>query len=271
MSQEISADDSWVVFRLQKQFFALPVAETQEMFVVPEVTPIPRAPVFVRGVINMRGRVMPLLDLRVRLGMPSSLEERDNLVTLLEQREKDHRDWLMELEASVRERRKFRLTTDPHACAFGKWYDSFSTDNLRLTGNLLKFDAPHQRVHAVGKEVEALVGKGEYDAALALVDRTRETTLSKLINLFIEVRDTIRKSHVDIAVVVERQGKVVALTVDAVDAVEALNLEGQEQAASGSYGSLAKNLVAGIARRLEGGEMVLLLDVPRLLDEVQDL
>jgi purine-binding chemotaxis protein CheW len=41
-------------------------------------------------------------------------------VAMLEQRKQDHKRWLDELAASVREARAFTLTTDPHACAFGR-------------------------------------------------------------------------------------------------------------------------------------------------------
>ncbi|MFH1061005.1 MAG: chemotaxis protein CheW [Pseudomonadota bacterium] len=270
MLQEHSTENNWVIFRLHEQYFGVPVAQTQEMLVVPTVTPVPRAPGYVRGVINLRGRVMPLVDLRLRLNMTSSLAEIEELAKMLEQREEDHKNWLAELEASVREQRKFRLTTDHHACAFGKWYDGFQTDNLRLAGLLLKFDAPHQRIHAVGKEVEAMAGRKDFDAAYALIDRTRETVLAKMITLFNEARETIRKTHTEIAVVIEHQGRTLALTVDAVDSVEALDA-GTLADMSGSYGDVALNLVSMVGRRREEGTMVLLLALEQLFEETGDL
>ncbi len=270
MSQPPPPESSWVIFRLQQQFFGLPVSITHEMLVVPEVTPVPKAPPYVRGMINLRGRVMPLIDLRQRLGLASALEEKEKLVHLLEEREEDHKKWLVELENSVREKRKFRLTTDPHQCAFGKWYDAFQTDDLRLAGQLIKFDAPHRRIHAVGKEVEDLMVAKDHEGAVALIDHTRGTVLSKLVTLFAEVREIVRKSHTEIAVVLERQGRVVALTVDAVDSVETL-APGSAEDMAGSYGDLAVNLIDQIGRRQEGGAMVLLLDVGQLLRETRHL
>jgi hypothetical protein len=95
----------------------------RELVMVSEVASIPNMPDFVRGAINLRGRVMPLVDLRKRLGMVSATEETSELIRLMMQREQDHKNWLAELEACVRESREFKLTTDPHTCAFGKWYD----------------------------------------------------------------------------------------------------------------------------------------------------
>jgi purine-binding chemotaxis protein CheW len=128
MNQEIRDDIPWVIFRLGQQPFGLSAFDTREMLALPEVTPIPRAPEYIRGVINLRGEVITLVDLRLRLGLPSSKVEKEELIRLLEQREQDHKNWLGELESSVREKRSFHLTTDPHACAFGRWYDNFKTE-----------------------------------------------------------------------------------------------------------------------------------------------
>jgi purine-binding chemotaxis protein CheW len=93
----------------------------------------------IRGVINSRGKVIPLIDLRVKLGLPSANVELDELIQLLHDREQDHYNWLPELEACVRERRQFKLARDPHACKFGLWHDKFQTDNSLLKMALKKW------------------------------------------------------------------------------------------------------------------------------------
>lgn len=65
-------DEQVVVFRLDKEEFGVPIDSVQEIVRVPEeLTHIPKAPVFVEGVINLRGSVLPVIDLRRRLGMPA--------------------------------------------------------------------------------------------------------------------------------------------------------------------------------------------------------
>jgi purine-binding chemotaxis protein CheW len=61
--------DTWVTFLLEKEVFGLPVTHVQDILRVATITRIPHAPHPVRGVTNMRGRVLPVVDLRVRLGM----------------------------------------------------------------------------------------------------------------------------------------------------------------------------------------------------------
>jgi purine-binding chemotaxis protein CheW len=268
MSQELREDTPWVIFRLGNQPFGLSAFHTREMLALPEVTPIPRAPDYIRGVINLRGEVITLVDLRLRLGMPSNQVEKGELIKLLEQREQDHKNWLGELESSVREKRTFQLTTDPHACAFGRWYDNYHTEDLKLGSLLRMFDNPHKRIHAIGIEARELMDKGLTEAALEVINRTRQGALSRMVSLFAEAREAIRMSRNEIAVVVEHQGMTVALTVDAVDSVEDL-ASGSFEPVPAGQGNSFDNLVTHLGKRQESQEMVLLLDVTSLLAQTQ--
>jgi len=64
-----------VVVRLDQERYGFAIEHVHEIIRMQEVTRIPRAPAFVEGVINLRGQVIPVLDLRRRFGLPA--EERD--------------------------------------------------------------------------------------------------------------------------------------------------------------------------------------------------
>jgi purine-binding chemotaxis protein CheW len=64
--------ETWVSFALDKETYAFPVTSVQEILLVEDITRIPHAPKPVRGVTNMRGRILPVVDLRVRLGLPKA-------------------------------------------------------------------------------------------------------------------------------------------------------------------------------------------------------
>jgi purine-binding chemotaxis protein CheW len=65
-------DEQVVIFRLGKEEFGVPIESVQEIVRVPEeLTHVPKAPPFVEGVINLRGAVLPVIDLRRRLGLPA--------------------------------------------------------------------------------------------------------------------------------------------------------------------------------------------------------
>jgi len=61
--------ETWVTCRIEREVFALPVKQVQEILRVSALTRVPHAPFPVRGVTNLRGYVLPVVDLRVRLGL----------------------------------------------------------------------------------------------------------------------------------------------------------------------------------------------------------
>jgi purine-binding chemotaxis protein CheW len=68
--EDLEDDEQVVVFRLDKEEFGVPIRSVQEIVRVPEeLTRVPHAPRFVEGVINLRGSVLPVIDLRIRLGL----------------------------------------------------------------------------------------------------------------------------------------------------------------------------------------------------------
>lgn len=72
IDEDTDDDEQVVVFRLDKEEFGVPIDSVQEIVRVPEqLTHVPKAPSFVEGVINLRGAVLPVIDLRRRLGLPT--------------------------------------------------------------------------------------------------------------------------------------------------------------------------------------------------------
>ncbi len=71
MATETSVPTRVVGFRLAGHEYALPLVEVVEIVRMVAIDPIPHAPPFLLGAINLRGRVLPVMDLRVRLGLPA--------------------------------------------------------------------------------------------------------------------------------------------------------------------------------------------------------
>jgi purine-binding chemotaxis protein CheW len=75
--------ETWVSCQVGEETFALPVRQVQEILRVSRLTRVPHAPHPVRGVTNMRGYVLPVVDLRVRLGLPAiELAERHRVMVI---------------------------------------------------------------------------------------------------------------------------------------------------------------------------------------------
>ena len=64
--------------------FALPIATVREIVMVPQITPVPDTGRFVRGIINLRGRILPVLDLAARLGLGTGPTPPDGRILVVE-------------------------------------------------------------------------------------------------------------------------------------------------------------------------------------------
>lgn len=76
ITEKKDGDFQLVTFRVGREEFSVDILNVQEIIRMSEITRVPRAPEFVEGVINLRGKVIPVLDLRKRFGL--SAVERNN-------------------------------------------------------------------------------------------------------------------------------------------------------------------------------------------------
>lgn len=72
-----------LTFRLDREEFGIPVTQVREVIRVGEITRVPQAPAHVRGVANLRGRILAVVELRSRMGLPpAELTPRSRIVVV---------------------------------------------------------------------------------------------------------------------------------------------------------------------------------------------
>lgn len=79
----MSAECRVLTFRLADRDFGLPVAAVEEVLFAQPMTRVPLAPPAVRGLINLRGRIVPAVDLRRRLELPDRAADRPPMVVVV--------------------------------------------------------------------------------------------------------------------------------------------------------------------------------------------
>lgn len=67
-----SVSGRYLAFKLSNELYGLPILKVQEIIVLMKITRIPKAPPFVLGCVNLRGRVVPVIGLRQKFGLPES-------------------------------------------------------------------------------------------------------------------------------------------------------------------------------------------------------
>ncbi len=73
-----------VSFKIGNEEFGVDILNVQEINKMIQVTKLPNSPDFVEGVINLRGRVIPVIDLRLRLGLPRREHDKDTRIIVVE-------------------------------------------------------------------------------------------------------------------------------------------------------------------------------------------
>lgn len=85
MSQTSSAQaGQFLTFQLEGESFGIPISVVREINRVTDVTPVPKAPPFVKGVMNLRGKIIPVIDLRLKFDMPATEFTRDTCIIVIE-------------------------------------------------------------------------------------------------------------------------------------------------------------------------------------------
>ena len=120
-----------LTFTLGKEVFALDIASVREVLELTSITKIPRTPDFMRGVINLRGHAVPVMDLRLKFGMPKAEATVDTCIIIVEVDFEGDRIIMGGMVDSVRE--VFEISTDRIEAA-PRMGTSISTDYIKGIG-----------------------------------------------------------------------------------------------------------------------------------------
>jgi purine-binding chemotaxis protein CheW len=77
----------WVTYRLDEETYGINVMQVQEVLRYTEIAPVPGAPDYVLGIINLRGNVVTVIDTRSRFGLPSSEITDNTRIVIIESEE----------------------------------------------------------------------------------------------------------------------------------------------------------------------------------------
>jgi purine-binding chemotaxis protein CheW len=85
MADDKSSNTSqYLNFTLGKEVFALDIASVREVLELTSITKIPRTPDYMCGVINLRGHAVPVMDMRLKFGMPQAETTVDTCIIIVE-------------------------------------------------------------------------------------------------------------------------------------------------------------------------------------------
>ncbi|MEI5638217.1 MULTISPECIES: chemotaxis protein CheW [unclassified Pseudoalteromonas] len=74
----------WVTYKLEEETYGINVMQVQEVLRYTEIAPVPGAPSYVLGIINLRGNVVTVIDTRARFGLPSAEVTDNSRIVIIE-------------------------------------------------------------------------------------------------------------------------------------------------------------------------------------------
>ncbi len=115
LAQNIAEDEvlQWVTFQLDRETYGINVMQVQEVLRYTEIAPVPGAPDFVLGIINLRGNVVTVIDTRSRFGLDSA-DITDNSRIVIIEAEKQVIGILVDSVAEVVYLRSSEIDTAPN-------------------------------------------------------------------------------------------------------------------------------------------------------------
>lgn len=79
-----SKPGQYLTLRLKSQFYGIPIGAVREINQMAEIAEVPRTPSFVIGVMNLRGKVIPVIDLRQKFGMEPTGHTKETCIVVIE-------------------------------------------------------------------------------------------------------------------------------------------------------------------------------------------
>jgi purine-binding chemotaxis protein CheW len=80
----ITETTQYLTFKLNEEIFALDISKVKEVLDFTEITKIPQTPEFMKGVINLRGGVVPVVDMRLKFGMSETVRTVNTCIIIVE-------------------------------------------------------------------------------------------------------------------------------------------------------------------------------------------
>ncbi len=80
-------NDRYLVFTIDSTYYGLPLALALEILTLQSITKLPRVADYIKGIINLRGKVIPVLDVRKKLGIPERPYDDTNCIIVIDIRD----------------------------------------------------------------------------------------------------------------------------------------------------------------------------------------
>lgn len=254
----------FVVFKVNKGLFCIASKYISTIMPLPDYQTLADTKTCITGVFMHRNSVIEMYDLRCAFHLPTLNQEYEDFSRMLDKRKKDHIDWVRELERTLETGEKFTLATDPHQCAFGKWYDQYPFGDNEASRHLKKIEEPHRRLHQAADETGKCAKNCDScvreECLKSILKRIEEEAMPQILQLLDETKEIFRSTvYHEMMLLLEGTG--LGIVVDEVLSVEELDDMGGQIALCAFH---TPSLIVGVKKSAKWPELILELDLSSL-------
>lgn len=270
MSDATTADKDQfpsILFRLKMDYYAINCKHVASIMQMTDYERLPQTPENVIGIFKFMDQVIPIISLRQLFGHPSLEQEGKEFAQMLNQRKEDHIHWVKELNRCLRSGEPFTLATDPHKCAFGRWYDHYKPESQSIKYQLRKLEEPHRLLHETAQHAKEC--NQDHDACRRekclkdILNQAENIYMPKILNLLEETKDAFEAHQRSMLIVIDTGSSTYAVTVDEVLAVEDLVDVAAEEQVDKLKGS---RFITEIKKSQQSSRLVFVIDEIKLTE-----
>ncbi len=264
----------WIIFKVSKNTYAVNSEDVLSITKMEdEIIDVPDIQEYIRGLINLRGSIIPLIDLK-KLFKEDSL---DKIVAdyseMIGARKQDHINWVNELDRCIENGEQFKLATDPHKCAFGKWFYSYKPENNTIGFHIKKIEEPHRLLHEAAEEYNNCnkdhANCQREECLKDVLQRVKEEYMPEVVRILDDSISVLKNNLKEMIIVLEHDHFKAGIIVDSVLSIETI---------SGSFeqGNMNKEyyntkFISGVGKSDKTGTTVLKVDVCNILSKIDDI
>jgi len=259
--QEIAEEEQLVSFKVAGEEYAFDIAKVREILRVTEITEVPNVPEYVRGLFTIRNQLMPVLDLRRLLGIPSLVSEHHKAIESGIDR---HRSWAESVRHAVESGSHFTGTMDPRKTSFGKWLDKYSTSSIEIETALKGLKRCRTELFDGARRILELKGISK-ETALSIFDGEVQPLLKTAIDSLTNLK-TVVEAHISEdqrVMVVEADTMNMGYLVDCVDEVIRIPKSVIDQ--TPAIASSKRKELKGVAKLDSGERLIMIMDESALV------
>ncbi len=213
----VTDEEQLVSFRVGEDEYAFDIKRVSEILKVMDITAVPNVPEYVLGMFTIRNHLLPILDMRGLLGLPSLISERHDM---LDKAREDESKWAEAIRHAIEANSRFAGVLVARESGFGRWLEGYNTASVEVEGLVKRLKRKRADLYNTGKRLLDTC-TGDKGADLAFYEEHLTPVLKVALDIIGELKVSM-SAHISEdqrAMVVECGDMTIGYLVDWVDEV----------------------------------------------------